>query len=110
MNAAKRIQVNLKLTRSSIYPELENVPDDTMLPIYYAEQRGAVTTELANEFKDQVFTVRYGVLGALWAIVGVAGELSGCGVTGGSIILSTFHCIMLVERLFRGSSQILLGR
>lgn len=76
MNAAKRIQVNLKLDRSNVLPELEGVRDSTMLPIYYAEQTGAVTTELANEFKSQVFTVRYGIMGGLWAVVGLAGEMT----------------------------------
>ena len=77
MNAAKRIQLNLNLKRSSVLPEFENIPDVTMLPIYYAEQKGAVTAELANEFKDEVFTIRYGVVGGLWALVGVAGRLRG---------------------------------
>jgi len=75
MNAAKRIQVNLKLDKDSSIPELKNIPKSTMLPIYYAEQRGAVTAELANEFKDTVFTVRYGILGTVWAITGLAGKL-----------------------------------
>ena len=74
MNAAKRIQLNLKLDRSTLFPEMENLRDSTMLPIYYAEQSGAVTASLANKFKNTVFTVRYGVLGSVWAIVGVAGQ------------------------------------
>lgn len=74
MNAAKRIQLNLKVDQSSHLAELENIPDSTTLPIYYAVQAGKVTPELANEFKDQVFTVRYGILGSLWALLGVAGE------------------------------------
>lgn len=74
MNAAKRIQVNLKLDRYSKFEELKSLRETTMLPIYYAEQTGAVTSSLANEFKDTVFTIRYGVMGSLWAVMGLAGE------------------------------------
>lgn len=76
MNAAKRIQLNLKLDRSTIFSELKHVPDTTMLPIYYAEQRGIITASLANEFKDKVFTIRYGIMGTMWAVVGLAGIVS----------------------------------
>ena len=76
MNAAKRIQVNLKLQRNSDLPEVSQVRD-TMFPVYYAEQAGAVTADLANQFKDQVFSVRYGVMGALWAVMGLAGTVMG---------------------------------
>lgn len=72
MNAAKRIQVNLKLVPNSDLPEISDVRE-TMLPIYYAEQAGAVTADLATDFKTAVFTVRYGVMGALWAVMGLAG-------------------------------------
>lgn len=84
MNAAKRIQLNLKLDRSTIFSELKHVPDTTMLPIYYAEQRGIITASLANEFKDKVFTIRYGIMGTMWAVVGLAGMLTRtlCGSCG----------------------------
>lgn len=73
LNAAKRIQLNMKLDRTD-FPEMKHLRDRTMLPIYYAEQTGAITTELANEFKDSVFTVRYGIMGSVWAVIGIAGE------------------------------------
>ena len=73
MNAAKRIQVNLKLERNSKIPELAHVRESTMIPIYYAEQSGKVDAHLANDFKNEVFTVRYGVMGALWTVMGLAG-------------------------------------
>ncbi len=73
MNAAKRIQLNLKLEQNSKIPELAHVHKSTMIPIYYAEQAGKVDAHLANEFKSEVFTVRYGVMGGLWAVMGLAG-------------------------------------
>lgn len=74
LNAAKRIQLNFNLKRSSQFPELKKVPDMTMLPIYYGEQTGKVTPKLANEFKAKVYAVKYGISGGVWALVGVAGR------------------------------------
>lgn len=85
MNAAKRIQFNMKLVRNPDIPEFANVPDRTMLPIFYAEQRGAVTTELANEFMEKVYTVKYGVSYGVWAVVGLAGEGRTSGDVGHSL-------------------------
>ncbi len=76
MNAAKRIQVNLHVQHNNELAELKHLQNSTMLPIYYAEQTGAVTADLANKFKSEVFAVRYGVMGSLWAIMGLAGTIS----------------------------------
>ena len=73
LNAAKRIQLNLNLKRSTMFTELKRVRDVTMLPIYYGEQTGKVTPDLANDFKEQVYAIKYGISAGVWALVGVAG-------------------------------------
>ena len=77
LNAAKRIQLNVNLKRNSKFSELKHIPEVTMLPIYYGEQTGKVTSDLANEFKEAVYAVKYGISGGVWALVGVAGR-RGC--------------------------------
>jgi len=74
LNAAKRIQLNINLKRSSKFSELKHIPDVTMLPIYFGEQTGKVTPDLANKFKEAVYAVKYGISGGMWALVGVAGR------------------------------------
>lgn len=73
LDAAKRIQVNLRLTQYSHLSELAKVPPVTMLPVYWVAQVGTITPELASEFKSAVYSVEYGIEGGMWAITGIAG-------------------------------------
>ena len=73
MDAAKRIQVNLRLTEYSHLSELAKVPPVTMLPVYWVAQTGTITPDLAAEFKSAVYTVEYGIEGGMWALTGIAG-------------------------------------
>ena len=79
MNVAKRIQLNFQLNQSNDIPELKNLPDVTMLPIFYAEQRGIITESSAKEFRDKVYGIINGISGGVWALVGLAGERHGGG-------------------------------
>ncbi len=74
MVAAKRIQLSIKLDRSDRFPELKNIGDSTMIPIYYVDQGAEISSSLANQFISTVYTVQYGIMGTLWAVVGLAGE------------------------------------
>ena len=72
MKAEKRIQLNLLLTHYKYLPEISDVRN-VMLPIFYASEEGSISPDLANDFKSAVYTVKYGVTGGIWAIIGLAG-------------------------------------
>ena len=72
MKAEKRIQLNLLLKHYKHIPEISDVKD-VMLPIFYGSEEGSISPDLANEFKSAVYTVKYGVAGGVWALIGVAG-------------------------------------
>ena len=72
MKAEKRIQLNLLLKHYKKIPEIAHV-QDVMLPIFYVSEEGSVSPDLANEFKSAVYTVKYGVTGGIWAVIGLAG-------------------------------------
>lgn len=72
LKAEKRIQLNLLLTHYKYLPEIAAVRD-VMLPIFYASEQGSISPDLANEFKSAVYTVKYGVTGSIWAVIGVSG-------------------------------------
>ena len=78
LDAAKRIQVNFRLTKHSDLPQLSSVADVTMLPMYWVAQTGTITPDLATKFKSTVYTVEEGISGGVWALTGVAGEGVGC--------------------------------
>lgn len=73
MDAAKRIQVNFRLSNFSHLSQLTKLKPVTMLPVYWVAQTGTITPELASEFKSVVYMARDGVEGVMWALTGVAG-------------------------------------
>ena len=75
LKAEKRIQLNLLLQHCKNLPEIKDVPD-VMLPIFYGSEEGSISPNLANEFKSVVYSVKYGVTGGVWAVVGLAGWCS----------------------------------
>jgi lysosome membrane protein 2 len=52
MNASKRAQINFEVAPSEFYRE--NITD-TVMPIAWFEQNGAVTQDLASQFKGQLY-------------------------------------------------------
>ena len=72
LKAEKRIQLNLFLQKYKELPEISDVPN-VMIPIFYAAEEGSISPDLANEFKSAVYTVKYGVTGGIWAVIGLAG-------------------------------------
>lgn len=72
LDAAKRIQVNLRLTRFSDLPQLSSLRDLTMLPVYWVAQTGTITPDLAAKFKSSVYTVEEGISGGVWGVTGLA--------------------------------------
>ena len=75
LSAAKRIQLNLQLVECTYLPEIEKIRPETMLPIFYASEQGGVTESLANEFKEKVYDTEYGLLGGIFGLIGLLGEL-----------------------------------
>ena len=72
MKAEKRIQLNLLLKQYKRLPDISKVKN-VMLPIFYGCEEGSISPDLADEFKSAVYTVKYGVTGGIWAVVGLAG-------------------------------------
>ena len=60
------------MTHYKYLPEIATLRD-VMVPIFYASEQGSISPDLANEFKSAVYTVKYGVTGSIWAVIGVAG-------------------------------------
>ena len=75
LSAAKRIQLNLQLVECKYLPEIEKIRPETMLPIFYASEQGGVTEPLANELKEKVYNIEYGLLGGIFGLIGLLGEL-----------------------------------
>lgn len=75
LSAAKRIQLNLQLVECKYLPEIEKIRPATMFPIFYASEQGGVTESLANEFKEKVYDIEYGLLGGIFGLIGLLGEL-----------------------------------
>ncbi len=74
LDAAKKLQVNLRLTRFSALPHLSSLRDVTMLPVYWVSQTGTIPANLAAEFAAKVYGVEDGIRGGVYAVTGLAGE------------------------------------
>ena len=63
------------MVECSYLSEIAKIRPETMLPIFYASEQGGVTESLANEFKKKVYGIEYGLLGGIFGLIGLLGEL-----------------------------------
>jgi len=45
-----------------------------MLPVFYGCEEGGITEPLAEEFRQKVYSIEYGILGGIFGVIGVLGE------------------------------------
>ena len=69
--------MNLRLQRYKYLPEIAKIPPNVMLPVFYACEEGGISQPLADEFKEKVYSIEYGILGGIFGVIGVLGELVG---------------------------------
>ncbi len=74
LDAAKRLQVNLRLTRFSL-PQLSSLMDITMLPVYWVAQTGKIPSDLAQEFRTKVYGLVDEISGGVYGLIGFSGKL-----------------------------------
>lgn len=74
VDAHKKLQLNILLRRYEYMVPYSSLPDEeVMIPIFWASEQGTITPSLANEFKKTVYGAKYGLVGAFFVVLGIAG-------------------------------------